>query len=168
MRLPVAAIVLVLLAASGLAMPLAAQEQVQDKSAHEYVVRAITLAVQMRAGEKIGEFGKAVDEALSRERLILLAAQRDAEAEDPGADDLYPVGTVAMIMRMLKMPDGRVKILVQGVSRARVEEFTRRDPYFEVKIAEVGEREGEGQGLESEALVRSVKPRFLSFFSRIR
>jgi ATP-dependent Lon protease len=100
---------------------------------------------------------RAVDEALSRERLILLAAQRDAEAEDPGPEELYSVGTVAMIMRMLKMPDGRVKILVQGVSRARILGFTRRDPYFEAKIAEVAEPETAPQGLEVEALVRSVK-----------
>jgi ATP-dependent Lon protease len=100
---------------------------------------------------------RAVDEALSRERLILLVAQRDAEAEDPTPEDLHAVGTVAMIMRMLKMPDGRVKVLVQGVSRARVQAFTRRDPYFEVKIAEVAEQEGAAHGLEVEALVRSVK-----------
>ena len=100
---------------------------------------------------------RAVDEALSRERLILLVAQRDAEAEDPGPEDLYPVGTVAMIMRMLKMPDGRVKILVQGVSRARILAFTRRDPSFEAQIAEVAEPEAAPQGLEVEALIRSVK-----------
>jgi ATP-dependent Lon protease len=100
---------------------------------------------------------RAVDEALARERLILLATQRDAEAEDPGAEELYPVGTVAMIMRMLKMPDGRVKILVQGVARARILGFTRRDPYFEVKVSEVAEPESAPQGLEVEALLRSVK-----------
>jgi ATP-dependent Lon protease len=102
---------------------------------------------------------RAVDEALARERLILLVAQRDAEAEEPGSEDLYDVGTVAMIMRMLKMPDGRVKVLVQGVSRARIQEYTRRDPYFEVKIAEVAEQDGATEGLEVEALVRSVKER---------
>jgi ATP-dependent Lon protease len=102
---------------------------------------------------------RAVDEALSRDRLILLAAQRDAEAEDPGAEELYAIGTVAMIMRMLKMPDGRVKILVQGVSRARILGFTRRDPYFEARIAEVAEPETAPQGLEVEALIRSVKER---------
>jgi len=102
---------------------------------------------------------RAVDEALSRDRLILLAAQRDAEAEDPTAEDLFSVGTVAMIMRMLKMPDGRVKILVQGVSRARIQGFTRRDPYFEARIAEVPEPEVAPQGLEVEALIRSVKER---------
>jgi ATP-dependent Lon protease len=100
---------------------------------------------------------RAVDEALARDRLILLAAQRDAEAEDPNAEDLFSVGTVAMIMRMLKMPDGRVKILVQGVSRARILGFTRRDPYFEAQIAEVPEPETAPQGLEVEALIRSVK-----------
>ena len=100
---------------------------------------------------------RAVDEALSRERLILLVAQKDAEAEEPNPEELYSVGTVAMIMRMLKMPDGRVKILVQGVSRAKVQEYTRRDPYFEVRISEVAEPEGATQSLESEALVRSVK-----------
>jgi ATP-dependent Lon protease len=100
---------------------------------------------------------RAVDEALSRERLILLVAQRDAEAEDPGSEDLYAVGTVAMIMRMLKMPDGRVKILVQGVSRARVLGLTQQDPCFEAKIAEVVEPEVAAQSLEVEALVRSVK-----------
>ena len=100
---------------------------------------------------------RAVDEALSRERLILLVAQRNAEAEDPGPEDLYPVGTVAMIMRMLKMPDGRVKILVQGVSRARILAFTSRDPSFEAQITEVAEPEVAPQGLEVEALIRSVK-----------
>jgi ATP-dependent Lon protease len=99
---------------------------------------------------------RAVDEALSRERLILLVAQRDAEAEEPTPDDLYAVGTVAMIMRMLKMPDGRVKVLVQGVSRAAVLGISKRDPYFEARIAEVPEQETL-TGLEPEALVRSVK-----------
>ncbi len=100
---------------------------------------------------------RAVDEALSRERLILLTAQRDAEAEDPTPEDLYDVGTVAMIMRMLKMPDGRVKILVQGVSRAKVLGITKRDPFFEAQISEVAEPETAEPGLEAEALVRSVK-----------
>jgi len=100
---------------------------------------------------------RAVDESLARERLILLAAQRDAEAEDPEPDGLYSVGTVAMIMRMLKMPDGRVKILVQGVSRAQILEVTRRDPAFEARIREIAEPETVARPLEAEALIRSVK-----------
>ncbi len=100
---------------------------------------------------------RAVDESLSRDRLILLVAQRDAEAEDPTPEGVYSVGTIAMIMRMLKMPDGRVKVLVQGVSRVRIVGFTRRDPYFEAQIQEILEGEGMAASLEVEALIRSVK-----------
>jgi len=99
---------------------------------------------------------RAVEEALARDRMILFVSQKDAEAEDPSLDGLYAVGTVGSIMRTLKMPDGRVKILVQGSGRAMVVEFTRTEPYFEVRI--VGIREPEvGTGLEIEALIRSVK-----------
>ncbi|MGH7412382.1 MAG: endopeptidase La, partial [Candidatus Methylomirabilis sp.] len=100
---------------------------------------------------------RAVDESLSRDRLILLVAQRDAEKEDPGSDEILSVGTVAMIMRMLKIPDGRVKVLVQGLSRARVLGIERRDPYFEARIAEVHEAEAVVSAIEVEALIRSVK-----------
>jgi ATP-dependent Lon protease len=100
---------------------------------------------------------RAVDESLSRDRLILLVAQRDAEKEDPGVEEIFPVGTVAMIMRMLKMPDGRVKILVQGISRAKVLGVERRDRYFEARIAEVHEGEAVVSAIEVEALIRSVK-----------
>jgi len=100
---------------------------------------------------------RAVDESLSRDRLILLVAQRDAEKEDPGADEIHSVGTVAMIMRMLKMPDGRVKVLVQGLSRARVIGVERRELYFEARIAEVPETDLVTSDVEVEALIRSVK-----------
>ncbi|MGH7369803.1 MAG: endopeptidase La [Candidatus Methylomirabilaceae bacterium] len=100
---------------------------------------------------------RAVDESLSRDRLILLVAQQDAEKEDPGAEEIHSVGTVAMIMRMLKMPDGRVKVLVQGVSRARILAVERREPYFEARIAEVQETEPATSAIEVEALMRSVK-----------
>jgi ATP-dependent Lon protease len=100
---------------------------------------------------------RAVDEALGRDRLILLAVQKDPEAEDPAAEDIFTVGTVAIIMRMLKMPDGRVKILVQGVSRARVAEYLRLDPYFEARIQEVAEAELGAPTPDVEALIRSIK-----------
>src|ERR687889_2872743 len=64
---------------------------------------------------------RAVDEALGENRMILLASQRDLDKEEPTGDDLYRVGTVAVIMRMLKLPDGRTRILVQGLARARIE-----------------------------------------------
>ena len=59
---------------------------------------------------------KAVDEALNSDRLIFLVTQKNVAEENPGPDDIYQVGTISMIMRMLKLPDGRVKILVQGPS----------------------------------------------------
>ncbi len=62
---------------------------------------------------------KAVDQALSENRLILLVTQKDPSEEDPAPDDLYDVGCVAVIMRMLKLPDCNIRILVQGLSRAR-------------------------------------------------
>ncbi len=65
----------------------------------------------------------AIDVALSTNRMILLLTQKDMEVEDPKREDVYDVGTVALIMRMLKLPDGRVRILVQGLVRARVESF---------------------------------------------
>ena len=67
---------------------------------------------------------QAVDRALSENRMILLVAQRDKDEEDPSSGDLHEIGTVAVIMRMLKLPDERIRVLVQGVCRARVREFT--------------------------------------------
>src|SRR6476620_8788177 len=64
---------------------------------------------------------KAVETALSENRMILLVSQKDVNKEEPVQEDLYEVGTVAIIMRMLKLPDGRIRILIQGLSRCRVE-----------------------------------------------
>ena len=76
----------------------------------------------------------AVDAALAGDRLIFLAAQRELAQESPVADDIYEVGTVAMIMRMLKLPDGRIKVLIQGVARARINSFLSEKPHFTVKL----------------------------------
>ena len=100
---------------------------------------------------------RAVEEALARDRLILLVAQRDAEAEEPNSEGIFSLGTVAVIMRILKMPDGRSKVLVQGIGRAQVLEFLKAEPYFEVRISEIPEPEIEHPSLEVEALLRSVK-----------
>src|ERR1039457_2702071 len=98
----------------------------------------------------------AVDYALSRDRLIFLATQKDVSEEDPGPDAIYGIGTVAMIMRMLKLPDGRVKILVQGLSKARVTEYVTMKPFYSVRIDRIAEP-SLGESLETEALVRTVK-----------
>src|SRR5690606_13300612 len=79
---------------------------------------------------------RSVEEALSRsDRLILLASQKDISDEHPSADGIHRTGTVAMIMRMRKLPDGRIKILTQGLCKARIEEFQQKDPFYEVKVS---------------------------------
>lgn len=99
----------------------------------------------------------AVNEALERDRHIFLVVQKDSAEDDPKADDLYRVGTVATILRMLKLDDGRVKILVQGLAKGALEGFLKEDPYFEVRIRTVAEQQAMDLSIEVEALMRSVK-----------
>ncbi|PYQ15616.1 MAG: endopeptidase La [Acidobacteria bacterium] len=100
---------------------------------------------------------KAVDQALADNRMILLVAQKRQDDEDPGPDDVYPVGTVALIMRMLKLPDGRIRVLVQGIGRARVLSFEEGHPHLQARVEPVVEPEVKEKGLEVEALMRNVK-----------
>ena len=100
----------------------------------------------------------AVDAALAEQRIIMLVAQRDAQNETPRPEELYPVGTVAAIMRMLKLPDGRIRLLVQGLSRARVDSFLAEEPYLKAKITKLEEPQTpKVLPPEQEALLRSVK-----------
>lgn len=99
----------------------------------------------------------AVDKALQGNRMIFLCTQRDMSTEDPAPGDLYETGTVAMIIRMLKLPDGRVKILVQGMSRARRAHVEDRGDHLFASIQVVPEQLGEKADFESEAHMRSVR-----------
>ena len=69
----------------------------------------------------------AIQDALAGDRLVLLVAQRDPETETPCSEDLYSLGTVAMVMRSMRMPDGRLKVMVQGLSKARIEAFVDKE-----------------------------------------
>ena len=99
----------------------------------------------------------AVNEALARDRHIFLVVQKDSTEDEPDADDLYRVGTVATILRMLKLDDGRVKILVQGLTKGVLEQFVREEPYFEARVQKVIEQPVIEVSIEVEALMRSVK-----------
>jgi ATP-dependent Lon protease len=100
----------------------------------------------------------AVDAALAEQRIIMLVAQKDAQNESPRAEELFSVGTVAAIMRMLKLPDGRIRLLVQGLSRARIDSFLSEEPYFKAKITKLEEvSPAKELPPEHEALLRSVK-----------
>jgi ATP-dependent Lon protease len=101
---------------------------------------------------------KAVDQALAENRMILLAAQKKQDEDEPGPDDVFPVGTVALIMRMLKLPDGRIRVLVQGLARARIASFEEGLPHLQARIEAVSEPDDAEKGsLEVEALMRNVK-----------
>src|SRR5437867_194914 len=100
---------------------------------------------------------KAVDIALSENRMVLLLAQRDKEKDDVGGTDLHRLGTVAVIMRMLKLPDNRIRVLVQGVCRAKVDEYMGGRPYLVARIERVVEPPIEAGSIEREALMRGAK-----------
>jgi ATP-dependent Lon protease len=100
---------------------------------------------------------RAVDEALGEHRMILLDCQKDLDKEEPGQDDLYKVGTVAVIMRMLKLPDGRIRILVQGVSRAKVESVETARECLHARLQVMPEVLAPERSLEVEALMRNVR-----------
>jgi ATP-dependent Lon protease len=99
----------------------------------------------------------AVDRALSEDRMVMLVAQRDASDPDPAEKGLYRMGTAALIMRMLKLPDGRIRVLVQGLARARLEHLSHIEPFLQARIRRVEEPPFPEKTLELEALVRGVK-----------
>jgi ATP-dependent Lon protease len=98
----------------------------------------------------------AVNEALGKDRMVMLAAQKEISEEEPAPDGIYGTGTVSMIMRMLKLPDGRVKILAQGLARARIREYATQIAPYSVKIDLIEEPQAE-INLEIEALMRNVR-----------
>ncbi|MBA4348516.1 MAG: endopeptidase La [Thermodesulfovibrio sp.] len=100
---------------------------------------------------------KAIDHSLNTNRMILLLSQKDINVESPEPNDLYSVGTVCMIMRMLKLPDGRVKILVQGLNKARAVKFLQQELFYMAEIEKMVESKSQEMTLENEALIRNVK-----------
>ena len=100
---------------------------------------------------------RAVDQSLAENRMIMLVAQKDSSKDDPKPADLHPFGTVSVIMRMLKLPDGRVRILVQGFARASVEYFDETQPYLVAKVKPRTDVQDIPDSAELEALIRNVK-----------
>ncbi|MGZ3769711.1 MAG: endopeptidase La [Bdellovibrio sp.] len=100
---------------------------------------------------------RSVEEALAKNRLIFLASQKDITEENPSPDNIYTVGTVAMIMRMRKLSDGRVKILIQGVAKGRLKNFVKTAPSFEVAVEKIEDVPSQRSVVESETLIRTAK-----------
>ncbi|MEJ7576580.1 MAG: endopeptidase La [Pyrinomonadaceae bacterium] len=100
---------------------------------------------------------RAVDDALGENRMIMLVSQKDLDKEEPTGEDLYKTGTVAVIMRMLKLPDGRTRILVQGLVRARVERVEETGEHLKAHLSVMNEQAAPAASLEVEALIRNVR-----------
>jgi ATP-dependent Lon protease len=100
---------------------------------------------------------EAVNEALGSNKLLMLVTQKDATKDNPKSDDLYTVGMVCMVMRTLKLPDGRLKVLVQAMSKARIKDFVRTEPFYQVTVEVIEEVEVQEITVEIEALMRTVR-----------
>ncbi|MCG6910035.1 MAG: endopeptidase La [Deltaproteobacteria bacterium] len=100
---------------------------------------------------------RAVEEAVSKNRFLVVVTQKDAGTEAPGPEELYNVGTVCRILRMLKLPDGRVKALVQGIVKAKVLKYLRKRSFYRVKIETIEEKPAGNADVETEALMRNIR-----------
>ncbi len=103
----------------------------------------------------------ALEEVMRSDKHILLAAQKNAGDDDPATDAIYPVGTLASVLQLLKLPDGTVKVLVEGTTRAKIQRYTDNPNYFEAEVEPVPESVGAKE--EIEALARSAVAQFESY-----
>jgi ATP-dependent Lon protease len=101
---------------------------------------------------------RALEEVMNDEKQILLLTQKNASEDDPSADGLHTIGTMATVLQLLKLPDQTVRVLVEGKSRARVTGFVPRTDFFQATIEKIADETGEGK--ETEALMRTVKTNF--------
>src|SRR5688572_4081527 len=98
---------------------------------------------------------RALDAAMEGDKQILLVAQKSPDVDDPGAKDLYEVGTVSTVLQLLKLPDGTIKVLVEGVSRARVEKVVDAETYVTAHARPIGHTSKRGEK-EVEAAAKSL------------
>jgi len=103
----------------------------------------------------------ALQEAMAGDKEIFLAAQRSAKTNDPGEDDIYEVGTISLVMQMLRLPDGTVKVLAEGKRRGRVRRYIENEDFFQVEVEPEASVDQEVEG--QEALIRSIKSTFETY-----
>ncbi|MBM3565638.1 MAG: endopeptidase La, partial [Alphaproteobacteria bacterium] len=101
---------------------------------------------------------RALEDVMKDDKQILLVAQKNAAQDDPGVEDIYQVGTVSTVLQLLKLPDGTVKVLVEGTRRARVKRFIDNASFLQAEAEVIEDRPGDAQELE--ALSRSVIAQF--------
>jgi len=100
---------------------------------------------------------RAVEEAVEKDGFLFLTAQKDPNVENPNPDQIFSVGTVSRVLRMLKLPDGRVKALVQGIEKARIVKYISKRSLYRVKIETIPDQPAQEINLEIEALMRNVR-----------
>lgn len=105
-----------------------------------------------------GKSIEALERAMSNDKQVLLVAQKNPAEDSPGADDVYRVGTIASILQLLKLPDGTVKVLVEGVDRARIDKIEDLDSWFKADVSVIPEVEVEAA--ESDAMIRTTISQF--------
>src|ERR687897_314765 len=101
---------------------------------------------------------RALEEVMRSDTFILLATQKNASDDDPAPDSIFEVGTLASVLQLLKLPDGTVKVLVEGAERAKVAKYTDRSDYYEADAVVIGDTIGDP--VEAEAMARSVITEF--------
>lgn len=97
---------------------------------------------------------RALDHALKKNRYLFLLTQKSIEIEDPTPDDVYQVGLVAEVMQVLRVPDGTVRVTLEGLARAKVTQFLKVEPFFNVRVKVLNSKPA--KGLRTEALMRNV------------
>ncbi len=98
----------------------------------------------------------ALDEAMVKEQLIFLVSQKDATTDEPATGDFYEVGTVSKIKQLLKLPGDTIRVLAEGVNRARIIDYIKDEPFFEVEVEEHVDSEDKEKDTETEALMRAI------------
>ncbi len=101
---------------------------------------------------------RALEKAMVDDSMILLCSQSEVNIEEPKTEDIYRIGTIAKVRQMLKLPNGTIRVLVEGVIRAEIVEFLTNDEYYEVNIRELAEQETSDP--EIDALMRTVLNQF--------
>src|SRR5215471_1227840 len=104
---------------------------------------------------------RALEEVMKNDALVLLATQKNASDDDPAPEAIYETGTLASVLQLLKLPDGTVKVLVEGLARARVQKYTDRSEYYEATAVALADADADS--VEAEALARSVVSDFESY-----
>ncbi|MCL6549325.1 MAG: LON peptidase substrate-binding domain-containing protein, partial [Alicyclobacillus sp.] len=103
---------------------------------------------------------RALERAMVNDNLILLTSQIDVQVDDPAESDLYRVGTISRVQQMMKLPNGTIRVLVEGVERARIEQFVRTADWFEVQVRRFPDEESPVVTPELQAMMRSVLQQF--------